>query len=80
EEIVGLAYDYDAPGARAPQAIIVAVPPNVERGWRREDVHAVVEETLALARVRALTLSDLPDRLAGVVASLMPTLPLPPEA
>jgi hypothetical protein len=61
EEIAGVAFDYDRPGARAPQAMVLAVPPDPARGWSREDVHACVAETLRLARLRTLDLQDLPE-------------------
>jgi len=61
EEVVGVAFDFDRPGARAPQALLVGVAPDPERGWCSEDVHACVEEALLLARVRTLDLDDLPE-------------------
>ena len=61
EEVVGVAFDFDRPGARAPQVLLLAVPPDPERGWCAEDVHACVEEALLLARVRTLDLDDLPE-------------------
>ena len=61
EEIAGMAFHYDRPGARAPQALLVALPPDLSRGWCLEDVHGVVEDTLMLARVRSLDLDDVPE-------------------
>ncbi|WP_134741608.1 hypothetical protein [Nocardioides sp. 503] len=61
EETVGVAFDYDRPGARAPQSLLIAVPPDPARGWCVEDLHGCVEETLRLARVRTLDLVDLPE-------------------
>ena len=49
--------------------MLLAVPPDHERGWRAEDVHAVVAEAFELAQLRGLDLADLPE-LRG---------PLPPE-
>ncbi|MEG3630129.1 hypothetical protein [Streptomyces poriticola] len=69
EEVVGVAFDFDRPGARAPQSLLVAVPPDLTRGWCLEDVHACVEETLLMARIRTLDLADLPE--------LAPVLPIP---
>ncbi|MFE3107331.1 hypothetical protein ACFXKJ_24775 [Kitasatospora indigofera] len=66
EEMGGLAFHYNQPDARAPQALLVAVPPDPLRGWRMEDVHAVVEETFALARVRGMDLNDFAE-LRGVL-------------
>jgi hypothetical protein len=61
EEIAGVTFNHDRPGARAPQALLLAVAPDPARGWRLEDVHAVVEDTLRLAQVRGLDLDDVPD-------------------
>ncbi|MEU8678661.1 hypothetical protein [Streptomyces sp. NPDC048560] len=59
EELGGLAFHYNQPDARAPQALLLALPPDPQRGWRTQDVHAVVEETFALARLRGMDLDDL---------------------
>jgi len=67
EEVVGVTFDFDRPGARAPQAMLIAVPPDLARGWCREDLHACVEETLRLARLRTLDLADVPE-----VGSVLP--------
>ena len=66
EEVVGVAFELDRPGARPPQSLLVAVPPDRSRGWCMEDLHACVESALALAVVRTLDLSDLP-ALRGVL-------------
>lgn len=71
EEVSGIAFDFDRPGARPPQVLLVAVPPDLARGWCLEDVHACVEETLALSKVRVLDLADLPE--------LSPALPIVDE-
>jgi hypothetical protein len=60
-EVAGVAFHVDRPDARAPQAALLAVPPDADRGWRDEDLHAVVLDTLELAQVRTLDLTDLPD-------------------
>ena len=44
--------------------MLVAVPPDLARGWCLEDVHGCVEETLALSKVRVLDLADLPELAA----------------
>jgi len=59
EEVIGVAFDYDRPGARAPQAMLLAVPPDPDRGWCMEDLHACLDEALLLARLRTLDLHDL---------------------
>jgi hypothetical protein len=66
EEIGGLSFHFNQPDARAPQAWLLAVPPDALRGWRMEDLHAVIEETFSLARVRGMDLTDFPE-LRGVL-------------
>jgi hypothetical protein len=61
EEVAGVAFHFDRPDSRAPHALLVAVPPDRSRGWRAEDVHGVVEDTLTLARIRSLDLHDVPE-------------------
>ena len=54
EVTTGLAFNYDAPGARPPQAVLLAVaPPGAER-WRLESLEQTLLETLELAQLRAL--------------------------
>ncbi len=57
EETTAVAFSFDQPDARPPQAILVAVPPDSAAGWRIETVFHVVRETLDLARLRMI---DLP--------------------
>ncbi|TRW86253.1 hypothetical protein FK535_07255 [Mycolicibacterium sp. 018/SC-01/001] len=61
EEVAGVAFHTARPDARAPQAILLAVPPDRARGWHIEDVHGAVEEALELAQVRGMDLGDLPE-------------------
>ena len=53
EESTAVAFHYDDPGAEAPQAVIVAVPPDAAETWTLDTVLAVLRETLELARLRA---------------------------
>jgi hypothetical protein len=59
-ELTGLSFHFDRPDAKAPQAILVAVPPNAERGWTEDGLALVVHDTLELAKLRAVDLGDLP--------------------
>jgi hypothetical protein len=50
----GLSFQYDAPGARPPQAVLLAVaPPDAER-WELTSLERTLQETLDLAHLRAL--------------------------
>ena len=59
--MAGVAFHTARPDARAPQVILLAVPPDRSRGWHVEDIHAAVEEAFELAQVRGMDLTDLPE-------------------
>jgi hypothetical protein len=61
QEVAAVAFHHDRPGARAPQALLLAVPPDPVRGWRAEDVHGVVDDVFKLAQIRTLDLRDVPE-------------------
>jgi hypothetical protein len=48
----GLSLHYDAPGARAPQVVLLVVPPVPREGWSFGVLQAAVLETEELARLR----------------------------
>jgi hypothetical protein len=60
-ETTAVAFHYDAPSAQAPQAILLAVPPDLNRSWDVETLAAVINETLDLAKLRVVD----PDALAN---------------
>ena len=68
-ETTSVAFHYDAPSSAAPNLLLLAVAhPNAEQ-WSAPGVIAVVEEALALARLRAVD----PDTLTGT-GQLLPAL------
>lgn len=59
-ETTGVSFHFDAPGARAPQAILLAVPPSAAATeWSVETLAASVREALDLARMRAVDIDHL---------------------
>jgi hypothetical protein len=55
EETTGVAFHYDAPGARPPQAILLAVPAQAEKpAWSVDAILDTVAEAHDLARIRAV--------------------------
>jgi len=56
----GLALHFDDPGARAPQAILLAVPPKQVANWSLDLLAAVVGETADLARIRMVGPEETP--------------------
>lgn len=55
----GVALNANAPGARLPQAILVALSPD-GGGWSGDRLARLLDEALALARMRTLTLQQIP--------------------
>lgn len=73
EHTAGLTFHFDAPGARPPQAIVLAVHPDpVATRWDIDTLIDTVNETAALARLRTLSAREI-EGFAG----LLPALYLP---
>jgi hypothetical protein len=73
EETTGIAFHHDAPAARAPQAVLLAVPPDATAAtWTTDDLLATIDEAHDLARLRGVGPQDL--RFLGTV---LPALLLP---
>jgi hypothetical protein len=53
-ETTAIAFQHDAPDARAPQAILLAVPAAPGESWTAVGLHRLLLDTLALAQVRAV--------------------------
>jgi hypothetical protein len=67
---------YDAPSNRAPQTALVAVPHDLsERPWGLDALVGTVVDALDLARLRGVTLAELP-----VAAAVLPALYAPFDA
>jgi hypothetical protein len=73
-ETSGVAFHFDNPGAEAPEAILLAVPPAPAQSWDIETVAAILNETLDLAQVRAVDLE-----LLGTLGQLIPAIYLPTD-
>jgi hypothetical protein len=58
-ETTGVAFHFDSPQSRAPQSILLAVPPNNRAEWDLETLEATLLETLELAKLRAVDLTAL---------------------
>lgn len=73
EHTAGLAFHYDAPGARPPQAVVLAVHPKPDpERWDLDTLLETVSETAELARLRTLSLKEI-EGFSG----LLPALYLP---
>jgi hypothetical protein len=58
-ETTGVAFHYDQPGARAPQSILLAVPPPGADAWNLDTLAATVVESLELAKLRLVDAESL---------------------
>ena len=66
------AFHFDAPGSRAPQGILVAVPPDPAQPMDAATLVDIVAETRELARARAATAKDLDRWSAGAPLTMLP--------
>jgi hypothetical protein len=69
DETTGVTFHFDVPNSEAPQALLLAVPPGKGPTWELDDVIAVVNETLDLAKIRAVDLE-----MVDAVAQFLPAL------
>lgn len=58
-ELTGVAFHYDRPDAKAPHALLIAVPPDPQRGWTPDTLVQVLRETAELGRLRGVDTADL---------------------
>ncbi|MGN9806507.1 hypothetical protein [Micromonospora sp. L32] len=68
----GLTFEYDAPGAAAPQAVLLGLAPEGAANWQPATLAQVLEETLDLAVARAVDLDSL-----GAAGQFLPALYFP---
>jgi hypothetical protein len=68
-EQTGIALHYDNPGADAPQAILIAVPPTSRPLWDLASLLAILNETLDLAKVRTVD-----GELLGALGQVLPAI------
>jgi hypothetical protein len=71
-ELTGVAFHYDRPDAKAPHTVLLAVPPDLERGWTADGLMQVLRDTLELAKLRAVDLNDIAtagDLFPGILIS-----------
>jgi hypothetical protein len=67
EETGGVGFHFDRPNAEPPQAILLAIPPDVGAPWAHDTIESVLLETLDLAAIRTASPESL-----GVVAQIVP--------
>jgi hypothetical protein len=73
-QTAGIGFHYDAPGARPPQSILLALPPRLDQAaWTFDDLLDVIHEAFDLAKLRAVR----PQDLKGGLGALLPGNYLP---
>jgi hypothetical protein len=73
-QTAAISFHYDAPGARPPQSILLALPPVLQQqNWQFDQVLDVLHEAWDLAKIRAVRPKDLD----GGVGALLPGNYLP---
>jgi len=73
-QTAAVGFHYDAPGARPPQAILLALPPALnQEAWSFDDAVDVIHEAFDLARLRGVRPRDL----AGGLGAILPGNYLP---
>jgi len=60
-ETTGLAFHFDQPDARAPNAVLIAVPPDPLKPWDLATLEKVLLETLDLVKIRVVDTHALTD-------------------
>ncbi|MDB5847134.1 MAG: hypothetical protein JWP29_886 [Rhodoferax sp.] len=67
-QTAGIAFHFDAPGARPPQNILLALPPQADQAhWEFDQVVDVLHEAWDLARLRAVRPRDLESGLGALL-------------
>jgi hypothetical protein len=73
-QTAAIAFHYDAPGARPPQSVLLAMPPHLDQdAWTFDDLLDVIHEAFDLAKLRSVRPRDL----AGGLGALLPGNYLP---
>jgi hypothetical protein len=72
-ETTGMSFHFDAPGARAPQTVLIATPTDrTADRWSVDALVGTVREAVSLARIRPLDIDDI-----DVAARFLPAAYLP---
>ena len=71
----GLAFHFDTPGAEAPQAVLLALPPEGVDAWSAPRLAGTLRSTLAMARLRAVGPAELAAAAVDDITALGHYLP-----
>ena len=72
-ETTGVSFHFDAPGARAPQTMLIATPTDAQAArWSVDTLAGTVREAIALARIRGLDIDDVDAAARFLPAAYLP--------
>ncbi len=72
-ETTGVSFHFDAPGARAPQTVLIATPTDAEAArWSVDTLAGTVREAVALAQIRGLDIDDVDAAARFLPAAYLP--------
>lgn len=71
EEAGAAAFHFETPNAEAAQAVLVAVPPALSEQWDLDSLIAILNETLDLAKIRAVD-GELLERFTQLLPAIYP--------
>jgi hypothetical protein len=73
KETTGITFNFDRPNAAAPQALLIAAPPQADGRWQWQELLGTVQDTFDRARLRAIEPDDLQTSLFQILPmTLMP--------
>ena len=79
DETTGIAFNYDQPDAKPPNNLLLAVTPKETGKWDWDDLVYTLEDTLELAKNRAVEPEHLEDSLLGQILPGILTEIVPPQ-
>ena len=78
-ETTGITFNYDQPDAKAPNTILLAVTPQQTGKWSWDDLVETLNDTLEMAKNRAVEPEHLEDTVFGQILPALLTEVVPPQ-
>jgi len=78
-ETTGITFNYDQPDAKAPNTILLAVTPRQTGKWSWDDLVETLNDTLEMAKNRAVEPEHLEDTVFGQILPALLTEVVPPQ-
>ena len=78
-ETTGITFNYDQPDAKAPNTILLAVTPQQTGKWNWDDLVETLNDTLEMAKNRAVEPEQLEDTVFGQILPALLTEVVPPQ-